>query len=167
MYGFVRSGNATDGVNTIVERITGINGISKRDPIKDNVVETCKDIVKGALPKDKEIVADLIMKGFVIKDENDKLVLKISYISKDNENKLYEIVEKYLSPLMDEYVKIVKKFAIEYTILFPKHLEDEAIRWSRNAFLGLFNKIHNYGQNNNFVNKVIKDSYLEVMLDNK
>lgn len=68
---------------------------------------------------------------------------------------------------MDEYVKIVKKFAIEYTKLFPKHLEDEAIRWSRNAFLGLFNEIHNYGQNNNFVNKVIKDSYLEVMLDNK
>lgn len=94
MYGFVRSGNATDGVNTIVERITGINGISKRNPIKDNVVETCKDIVKGALPKDKEIVADLIMKGFVIKDKNDKLVLKISHISKDNENKLYEIVEK-------------------------------------------------------------------------
>ena len=77
------------------------------------------------------------------------------------------MVEKYLAPLMDEYLEIVKKFANEYIKLFPKQLEDEAIRWSRNVFLGLFNKIHNYGQNNNFINKAIEDSYLELMLDYK
>ena len=64
-------------------------------------------------------------------------------------------------------MEIVKKFAIEFIKLFPKHLEDEAVRWSRNTFLGLFNKIHNYGQNNDFICKAIEDSYLEVMLDNK
>ena len=68
---------------------------------------------------------------------------------------------------MDEYLEIVKKFAGEYIKLFPKHLEDESVRWSRNVFLGLFNKIHNYGQSNNLIDKVIDNSYLEVMLDQK
>ena len=167
MYGFVRTGNVSYGGNSIIERFTGIDGISKREPIKDIAVSTCMDIVNGVEPMDKEIVADLIMKGFVIKDESAKLVLTIPYISKENENKLYELVEKYLSPLMDEYLEIVKKFASEYIKLFPKHLNDEAIRWSRNAFLGLFNKIHNFGQNNNSIDKVIDNSYLEVMLDLK
>ena len=167
MYGFVRTGNLNKGGNTIIERITGIDGISKRESIKDISVNACMEIVNGLEPTDKEIVADLIMKGFVIKNENKQLVLTIPYMSKDNENKFYEIVEKYLAPLMDEYLEIVKKFASEYIKLFPKHLEDEAVRWSRNAFLGLFNKIHNYGQNNNFIEKAIEDSYLEVMLDQK
>lgn len=65
---------------------------------------------------------------------------------------------------MDEYLEIVKKFANEYIKLFPKNLEDEAIRWSRNVLIGLFNKIHNYAQNNNCIDKVIRNSYLEVML---
>ena len=68
---------------------------------------------------------------------------------------------------MDEYLEIVKKFACEYIKLFPKHLEDEAVRWSRNVFLGLFNKIHNYGQSNNLIDKVVDNSYLEVMLEQK
>ena len=167
MYGFVRTGNVATGGNNIIERITGIDGIKKREAIKDIAVSTCMDIVNGVEPNNKEIVADLIMNGFVVKNETDELVLTIPYISKENENKLYEIVEKYLSPLMDEYLEIVKKFAIEFIKLFPKHLEDEAVRWSRNTFLGLFNKIHNYGQNNDFICKAIEDSYLEVMLDNK
>ena len=33
------------------------------------------------------------------------------------------MVEKYLAPLMDEYLEIVKKFANEYIKLFPKHLK--------------------------------------------
>ena len=167
MYGFVRTGNVSYGGNSIIERFTGIDGISKREPIKDIAVSACMDIVNGVEPMNKEIVADLIMKGFVIKDEGGKQVLTIPYISKENENKLYELVEKYLSPLMDEYLEIVKKFASEYIKLFPKHLNDEAIRWSRNAFLGLFNKIHNYGQNNNLIDKANDNSYLEVMLDLK
>lgn len=167
MYGFVRSGNVNKGGNTIIDRFTGIDNIGKRESINDIAVSACVDIVNGTLPQDKEIVADLIMKGFVIKDETCKLVLTIPYISKENENKLYEIVEKYLAPLMDEYLEIVKKFANEYIKLFPKHLEDEAIRWSRNAFLGLFNKIHNYGQSNDCIDKAIKDSFLEVIRDFK
>ncbi len=167
MYGFVKTGNESYGGNTITERITGIDGISKREPIKDIAINTCMEIVNGVEPIDKELVSDLIMKGFVIRDKTGKLVLTIPYISKEYENQLYEIVEKYLSTLMEEYLEIVKKFANEYIKLFPKHLEDEAIRWSRNAFLGLFNKIHNYGQNNNCIDKVIKNSYLEVMLDYK
>lgn len=167
MYGFVRTGNASYGGNTIMERITGIDGTNKRESIKDIAVSACVDIVNGVEPINKEIVADLIMKGFVIKDRDGKLVLTIPYISKENENKLYEIVEKYLSPLMDEYLEIVKKFACEYIKLFPKHLEDEAVRWTRNVFLGLFNKIHNYGQSNNLIDKVVDNSYLEVMLDQK
>lgn len=47
------------------------------------------------------------------------------------------------------------------------HLESKAVRWSRNTFLGLYNKIHNYGQSNNLIGKVVDNSYLEVMLDQK
>lgn len=166
MYGIVRSCDSKKG-NVFVKRLTGIDGISKRETIKRNAINTCMDIVNGVEPIDKEIVADLIMREFVIKDENGKYVLTIPYISKESENKLYEIVEKHLSPLMDEYLEIVKKFANEYIKLFPKHLNDEAVRWSKNSFLGLFNKIHNYWQDNNLIPKVIENSYLEVMLDNK
>lgn len=164
MYGVVKS-YASEGKNAFVERITVIDGINKKGFIKNIEVVTCIDIVNGVEPINKEIVADLIMKGFVIKDETSKLVLTFPYISKENENKLYEIVERYLSPLMDEYLEIVNKFASEYIKLFPKHLEDEAVRWSKNVFLGLFNKIHHYGQNNQMLDKVIDGSYLEVLLE--
>ena len=120
--------------------------------------------VKEIYQKEKKVVV-AVSEG--IKDKDGKLVLTIPYISKENENKLCEIVENYLSPLMDEYLEIAKKFAFEYIKLFPKHLEDEAVRWSRNVFLGLFNKIHNYGQSNNLIDKVVDNSYLEVMLDQK
>lgn len=109
MYGFVRTGNVANGGNIIIERITGIDGISKRELINDIAISTCMEIVNGVEQKNKEIVADLIMNGFVIKNETAKLVLTIPYISKENERKLYEIVEKYLATLIDEYLEIVKK----------------------------------------------------------
>ena len=93
MYGFVRTGNVSDGGNTIIERITGIDGISKRESIKDIAVSACMDIVNGVEPTNKEIVADLIMKAFVIKDDSGKLVLTVPYISKENENKYMKMLK--------------------------------------------------------------------------
>ena len=80
---------------------------------------------------------------------------------------LFHIWSIFLFPLDILVFVQLKKFACEYIKLFPKHLEDEAVRWSRNVFLSLFNKIHNYGQSNNLIDKVIDNSYLEVILDQK
>mgnify|MGYP001025298674 FL=1 len=115
----------------------GIDGTSFRDIMYGKYIDTCADILRTGSSDDTDSAARAIQAAYILRREDGSLFVTVPAFTCEQKNAFEALVEKYLSPLTDEYARLTEQFIAGYKKLFPKHLQEDADRMSRNLYLDL------------------------------
>ena len=102
-------------------------------------VETwaAEDILLTGSSDDVDAAAMAIQSEYVLRRENGKLFVTVPAFTAEQKIVFDSLVEKHLSPLIDEYNELTTSFIAGYKRLFPRHLQEDADRMCRNIYFGL------------------------------
>lgn len=145
----------------------GISGTTGRPMMLDNYINVCEDILYSGYSDDKKSVADAVKDGYIIKREDGNFFVTVPAFTKEQKAEFDLIVDKHLGPLMPQYCKIADKFVSGYKNLFPKHLSEDADRYNRNMFLGLYTAVIRYAQKTGAVEMPSPNCHCDVMVQFK
>lgn len=138
-----------------------------KDMMYDDCINACEDILNKGTSEDVDVVAHGIQTGYIKRGEDGKFVVLTPAFTKAQKSELDSIADKYLSPLMEEYSKLVDKFIAGYKKLFPKHLSDDADRMCKSMFKGMYAVIIEYAQRTGVIELPAQDSYCDVLVQYK
>ncbi len=124
----------------------GMKGVNRMGGMFSEYVKTLVDIFQTGTTTDEGYAANAIMKGFLVRNPDGSFKITMPVITRENKQKLCDIAEKHLAPLMPEYCEAVNRFVSGYRKLFPKHLDDECARSMYEIFRALFTTVIDYGQ---------------------
>ncbi|MDE7282990.1 MAG: RNA polymerase sigma factor [Lachnospiraceae bacterium] len=145
----------------------GIDGIPSREIMYDNYINACEDILLTGSSDDVDAAALTIQSEYVIRRENGELFVTIPAFTAEQKTAFDALVEKYLSPLRDEYNELTTSFIAGYKKLFPKHLQEDADRQSRNLYFGLCYVLLSFAQKTGSIEPPTPRCYCDVMLEKR
>lgn len=116
---------------------SGIDGIPTRKIMYDTYINACEDILLTGSSEDVDTAALAIQAEYILRRENGELFVTAPAFTAAQKTAFDTLVEKYLSPLTDEYNRLTASFIAGYKRLFPKHLQEDADRMCRNLYFGL------------------------------
>ena len=144
-----------------------ISGFTDRDMMFTSYINACEDILLTGRTQDTEAAANAIRDGYIRKQEDGSFFVTVPFFTKQQKADFDAIADRYLAPLMPEYLQCLNGFLKEYKKLFPKHLADDADRLCQNLFLGMFAVIAAYGQKTDRIPTPSPGSYCDVMIQFK
>ncbi|MBD5494968.1 MAG: hypothetical protein HDR12_11495 [Lachnospiraceae bacterium] len=133
----------------------------------DNYINACEDILLTGSSDDVDAAALTIQSEYVIRRENGELFVTIPAFTAEQKTAFDALVEKYLSPLRDEYNELTASFIAGYKKLFPKHLQADADRQSRNLYFGLCYVLLSFAQKTGNIEPPTPECYCDVMLEKR
>lgn len=145
----------------------GIDGTSSRDIMYGNYIDTCVDILKTGSSDDTDSAARAIQAEYILRREDGSLFVTVPAFTAEQKNAFDALAEKYLSPLTDEYARLTEQFIAGYKKLFPKHLQEDADRMSRNLYLGLCSVLLGQAQKTGAVEPPTPGFCCEVLLEKR
>lgn len=145
----------------------GIDGISSRKIMYDTYINACEDILLTGSSDDVDTVALAIQSEYILRRENGEFFVTVPVFTADQKSVFDALVEKYLSPLIDEYNRITDSFIKGYKRLFPKHLQEDADRMCRNLYFGLCYVLLSYAQKTGSIEPPTSGCCCDVMLEKR
>lgn len=145
----------------------GIDGIPWREIMYGNYVNACEDILLTGSSDDVDSAALAIQSEYIIRRENGELFVTVPAFTAEQKTAFDALVEKYLSPLRNEYNELTASFIAGYKKLFPKHLQEDADRQSRNLYFGLCYVLLSFAQKTGSIEPPTPGCYCDVMLEKR
>lgn len=130
-------GNATGRSRYTHTVYAGIAGTSQRDIMCGNYIDVCGDVLMTGSTGDADSAAQAIQAEYILRREDGSLFVTVPSFSAGQKKAFDDLTEKYLCPLADEYNRLTAQFTAGYKKLFPRHLQEDADRMSRNLYLDL------------------------------
>ena len=107
-------------------------------------INACDDILTTGSSSDTKAVTDAIQAGKILRKDNGEFSVTLPAFDIAAKEAFYQIVEKHMAPLAEEYFCHVKKFVAGYKKLFPKHLSDDADRACHTMACYMFSAVMDY-----------------------
>ncbi|MDE6318978.1 MAG: RNA polymerase sigma factor [Lachnospiraceae bacterium] len=145
----------------------GIDGIPSREIMYDNYINACEDILLTGSSDDVDAAALAIQSEYIIRRENGELFVTVPAFTAEQKTAFDALVEKHLSPLIDEYNELTTSFIKGYKKLFPKHLQEDADRMCRNIYFGLGYVLLSYAQKTGSIEPPAPGCFCDVMLEKR
>ena len=146
---------------------TAITGMSFRQMMYNNYVNSCVDILCDGTTCDVDSAAAAIQDGYIVKRQDGSLFVTTPFFTKMQKEAFDTITDRYLAPLMPAYSEIVDRFIAGYKKLFPKHLSDDADRACQDMFLGLYETVIHYAQRTGAIKMPSLNCYCDVLIQFK
>lgn len=145
----------------------GIDGIPWREIMYDNYINACEDILLTGSSDDVDSTALAIQSEYILRREDGELFVTVPAFTAEQKTAFDALVEKYLSPLIDEYNQLTSSFIAGYKRLFPKHLQEDADRMCRNIYFGLGYVLLAYAQKAGSIEPPTPGCCCDVMLEKR
>lgn len=127
-------------------------------------INACSDILATGNSSDTSAVTSAIQSGKIIRKDNGEFAVNLPAFDVATKEAFYKIVEKYMTPLAEDYFKLVKKFVTGYKKLFPKHLNDDADRACHAMACYLYSTIMDYALRTGRIEPPTVGSSCEVLM---
>ncbi|MCI8386945.1 MAG: RNA polymerase sigma factor [Clostridiales bacterium] len=141
-------------------------GTTIRPMMYDTYINVCEDILTSGGTTDYDNAAAAISEGY-IERRGDELFVTVPAFTKEQKAIFDESVVRHFAPLMDEYSRIAERFIAGYAKLFPRHLADDAARFSRQFFFELLAPLAEIWQTNGLISKPERGLVCDVMVQFK
>lgn len=155
------------GRGSYLHRTYHFGGFGFRKMMYDSQINVCEDILTSGRIDDEISAAEAIKDGYIRRLENGELFVTTPAFTKAHLERFESAAEEALSPLMDEYSRIVTDFAAGYKKLFPKHLEDDAQRMCQSFFFSMYSYFVSYGQRTGAYERPAPGSVCDVLIQFK
>ena len=142
-------------------------GFGWHQMMRDNIIDTCADILAGKEPEDKFSVATAIQDGNLVRRDDGTLFVTAPAFTRTQKDEFNELSDRIFAPLLDQYVNIVDMFASGYKKLFPKHLTDVAERQCHYLFILLLDVLIKLAQNDGVLKSPENGKVCEVLIENR
>lgn len=130
----------------------------------DSMINICEKVINKVSIENTESIALVIEKGFVKREDNGELVLTVPTFLKEQKTIFDEKVDEHFKPFISNYIKAVNAYTNGYKKLFPKHLEDEAIRVCNYLFITLFTHMTRMAQEKGLLESPKLNSICNVLI---
>ena len=139
-------------------------GFSKGTMMMNTHLKACYDILSTGTSDDAAAVAEAIQTGQIIRKDNGDFSVTIPAFDTATKTAFYDIIDKYMIPLAEDYFQLVNKFVNGYKKLFPKHLNDDTERSCHTMAFHLFAVVANYALRTGRIEPPTKGTTCEVLM---
>jgi RNA polymerase sigma-70 factor, ECF subfamily len=141
------------------------NLFSRRKIMNAGEINLCELLLKGiTCPPDKKEIATQLLKDGILVWKNDETSVNIPAFTIEQIRKFKDIVQNALSPIADEYRNCVLELTDQFTALFPKHVENDARRFSAWMYMWLCGFIAEHGFRSGRLKSPPENSTCDVLL---
>lgn len=139
-------------------------GYGNGQMMQANQINACSDILSTGNSTDTDAVTSAIQSGKITRTDNGEFIVNLPAFDLTAKNAFYQIVEKYMTPLSEDYFCLVKKFVSGYKKLFPKHLNDDADRACHAMACYLYDAVISYALRTGKINPPTEGTSCEILM---
>lgn len=127
-------------------------------------INACGDILASGSSPDTKAVTDAIQSGKILRNNNGEFAVNLPVFDVVTKEAFYQITEKHMTPLAEEYFCCVKRFITGYKKLFPKHLGDDADRSCHAMACYMFSAVMDYALRTGRIEPPTEGSSCEILI---
>lgn len=117
---------------------TVYNSVGKyRRMMYDYQINACVDILTKGSTDLKNDAASAIKDGYIVRNDDGTMKVKIPAFTSEQLKKINEIIEKNFSPVSDDFFKRADIFFAEYKKVFPKRFLNDAYHFTSYSAIGM------------------------------